>query len=173
MIVFTYNRGYSKDVLSEERIKEKYKDIETAFPTEQIVFNWLGERWSISASDTVLHAMNVFDNEFNNRVHDGLNGMWELEHDEPIQYLHFIRPLYNDERGIVILANSPDFVLNRQQLEYDFIFVDKDNAFLNFFVNTSNQVIQFRMHLLNSHTPSLQLDDATGKMLHYKKFQNP
>ncbi len=105
-------------------------------------------------------------------IEDGLEGKWALQYDTPTQYLHFIKPLNNDERGIVIIANSPDFIENRQQLEYDIIATRENNVFMNFIVNTSKQVIQYKIHFLNSHMPSLQLDAPDGKYFHYEKMQD-
>ena len=63
-IEFRYNKGYPNNAkFQEETIQEKYKQVVEEFPDQPIIFNWVGESWSIAAPDAILHRMNVLDNE--------------------------------------------------------------------------------------------------------------
>jgi len=63
-IVFSYTKPYplaTKKV--EDEILEKYKEVLSVFPDEQMYFNWNGDYWSVVVSDSVRHLMNVLDNQ--------------------------------------------------------------------------------------------------------------
>ncbi len=172
MVKFTYSVPHENATIQEELITAKYSKVVECFPGDEIVFNWTGSRWIISAKDAILHEINVSDNEYRQLIQDGLNGFWELEYDEPIQYMQFIKPSSSIEVGKVILANSPDFVVNRQELQYDLVVVNDGLVFIKFIVPTSNQVIQYKVHFLNSHMRVLQMDDPKQKYLHYRKISD-
>lgn len=104
-------------------------------------------------------------------IEDALEGKWKLLHDEPTQYLHFIKSLNEEERGKVIMAYSEDFSESRRTLEYDVIYISKDMVKLNFYVKTSEEELKFKVNLVNSYQ-SLRLDTPDGRYLHYEKIPN-
>ena|SRR5947207_7625793 len=107
------------------------------------------------------------------RIQDALQGYWELEHDVPVQYLQFIKPLNEGEKGKIILSNSPDLIEARQELEYEIILSENDVVFMNLIVKTSGQTIQQRMNLFSSGMEVRFLNGAKGEYRHYRKIAPP
>lgn len=109
--------------------------------------------------------------KYNEIIEKGLEGKWVLLYDTPTQWLHFFKP-ENGELGKLIKADSADFNLNRQRLEYEILITDDLlKVFINVYVKTSNQTIQYTLYNLNSPIGNLWLDDSNGGKWHYQKTQ--
>lgn len=104
-------------------------------------------------------------------IMEGLVGTWVLQYDTPTQWLEFSKIENEGEVGKLIMANSADLTLNRQRVEYEVLITDDLlKVFINIYVKTSNQTIQYVLNHLNSPIGNLWLDSSDGKYSHYQKI---
>ncbi len=110
-------------------------------------------------------------------IENGLEGIWVYE-GVPAQYISFEKPSTIGGLGKLILSATAD-LKEPQTIEYEVVFVENPNplggdvVFINIFVKTSNQKIQYQLviNFLNSWIGAMYLIDPQGRYLHYHRLE--